>query len=57
GESDDVQMPPMPGTSRRSIMRRNPERMSTITEDDAADVASIDLAERRAARRRQLLEE
>ncbi|KAJ1908528.1 hypothetical protein LPJ81_000029 [Coemansia sp. IMI 209127] len=57
-------MPPIPPPGRQSLLRRQPntgnyERMSTITEDDALDGAEIaprrSAAERRAARRRQLL--
>ncbi|KAJ2829097.1 hypothetical protein IWW50_001038, partial [Coemansia erecta] len=56
-QSDEQQVPPLPAANRRSIMRKNPDRMTTITEDDAAGPADVDLAERRAARRRQLLED
>ncbi|KAJ2122954.1 hypothetical protein IW147_003002 [Coemansia sp. RSA 720] len=56
-QSDEQHVPPMPSANRRSIMRRHPDRMTTITEDDSVGSADFDMAERRAARRRQLLED
>ncbi|KAJ2165468.1 hypothetical protein EV180_002618 [Coemansia sp. RSA 518] len=56
-QSDEQHAPPMPSANRRSIMRRHPDRMTTITEDDSVGSADFDMAERRAARRRQLLED
>ncbi|KAJ1992142.1 hypothetical protein GGI25_003032 [Coemansia spiralis] len=62
-EESDV--PPLPSLSRRSLLRRqpntsNPERMSTISEDmpeeaEYQESLARSAAERRAARRRQLL--
>ncbi|KAI9477677.1 hypothetical protein BX667DRAFT_468661 [Coemansia mojavensis] len=54
---DERHIPQLPSTNRRSIMRRPPpDRMTTITEDDDRG-SDLDITERRAARRRQLLDD